>query len=58
MQDGQVVLRMAVTGAAAVLIQDKVFCVSYAPVAERRSQEHSSFGGREGIQICRRRLGG
>ena len=58
MQDGQVVLRMVVTGDTAVLIQDSVDCAPTAQVVESGSQEESCIGGRDGIQICCRRVGG
>ena len=57
-QDGQFVLRMAVTGAAVVLNQDPVDCVLDAPMAEGGSQEQSSIGGKDGIRIRCRCLGG
>ncbi len=53
-QDGEVELRMAVTDATVVPIQDPVDCVLVAPMAEGESQEQFSIGGKDGIQIrCR-----
>lgn len=57
-QDGEVELRMAVTNATVGFIQDPLDCVLDAPMAEGGSQEQSSIGGKDGIQIRCRCLGG
>ena len=56
-QDGQVVLRMAMTDATVVLIQDPVDCILDAAAAEGGSQEQFSIGGKDGIQFGCRCLG-
>ena len=57
-RDGQIVLRMAVTRPTVVLILDPVDRVPDGSVAESGSQEQSSVGGKVGIQIRFKCLGG
>ena len=53
-----VVLRMALTDTGVVLIQEPVDWVLDAPVAEGGSQEQSGIGGKDGIQMRCKYLGG
>ena len=57
-QDGQGVLRVSLADATVVHIQEPVDCIPGAQLVEGGIQEQSRIGGKDGIQIRCRCLGG